>query len=274
MTDNKLVESKNSKDEVVKVYIKKPEPKDYKESQIAYNKAFRTALETGAILKEKLLDYIIKQKVWDEEKEKQYNESLKAISGFEKILKRGGISLTSAKDYAFKLNKERETFRDLISKRNSMDSNTAESQADNARFNFLVSICTVNEHGERVWADIDTYEAESNEPWAVAAASELAKLIYGLDPEYENNLPENKFLKKYKFVDDKMRLLNKDGHLVDNEGRLIDDERRYVAYRDGVKYFVNRDGEEVNENGELLFTFAPFLDDDGSPILEEEKTAE
>lgn len=272
--ENKLIESKNLNDEVVKVYVKKPSTKDYKESQIAYNKAFRHALENDAILKDKLLDYIKKQKIWTDENEKEYQESIKKISALEKILKRGGISLSKAKEHAFDLHKERANLRELISRRNSMDANTAESQADNARFNYLVSVCVLNEKQEKVWKDLDEYENQASEPWAVDAASELARMIYGLDPNYEENLPENKFLKQFKFVDEKMRLINKEGHLVDINGKLIDENGRYVAYRDGVQYFVNNEGEEVNENGELLFTFAPFLDDDGSPILVEEKTTE
>jgi hypothetical protein len=119
----------------------------------------------------------------------------------------------------------------------------------------------------------------------IEASSQLANMIYGLDPKYVDNLEENKFLKEFKFVNEDLQFIDKEGHLVDAEGRLINEDGRYIAYRteEGRKnkdpddvYFVNRKGEEVvcitNEDGEEdwvkleLKERKPFLDDDGKPI--------
>ena len=96
-------------------------------------------------------------------------------------------------------------------------------------------------------------------------------MIYELDPDYDKNLTENKFLVDYKFADEELRLINADGHLIDvdesNTERLIDENGRFVAYsEDDEQYFVNRDGEEVNPDGSRKVEFAPFLDDDGNPV--------
>ena len=68
-------------------------------------------------------------------------------------------------------------------------------------------------------------------------------MLYDLDPNYDNNLPENKFLKDYSFVNEDLRLVNDDGHLVDSQGRLINEEGRFIAYDDkGEEYFIDIDG--------------------------------
>jgi hypothetical protein len=110
-------------------------------------------------------------------------------------------------------------------------------------------------------------------------------MLYGLDPDYDKNLEENKFLKEFKFVDDDLRFINKGGHLVDIDGKLVDEDGRFIAYRteEGMAnkdpeqvYFINRDGEEVvaikNDKGEeewvkiSLKERKPFLDEDDNPI--------
>jgi hypothetical protein len=99
------------------------------------------------------------------------------------------------------------------------------------------------------------------------AAQNLANMLYGLDNDYESNLPENKFLKKYKFVDEKLRLVDKKGRLIDNEGRLIDESGRYV---DENGSFVDKFGNKVDADGDYIVEQQPFLDDDGKPIIIEE----
>ena len=53
------------------VIVRKPTPKEYRDSQIAYNQAFRKALDSGAFLRQKLNDYMIEEGIWDDEKEEQ-----------------------------------------------------------------------------------------------------------------------------------------------------------------------------------------------------------
>lgn len=252
----------------VELVVKKPSPKNIREAELIYNKTVRKALENGSLLRGKMNDFLTEQNVWNEEKESKYQGLINSISETEHTLKIGGIALTKAKDLALELRKLRGELRDLISERQSYDTVTAEGQGDNARFNYLVSVCTFNKQGGLVWSNVDQYD-DSREPYAVEAASALAKMIYGLDVDYDDKLPENQFLKKYKFVRSDLKLVNKDGHLIDEEGRLINEDGRFVAYReDGTQYFVNKTGEEVDIDGNLVLKVLPFLDDDGNPILE------
>lgn len=262
----------------VTVLVKKPNRKDLNDSQIAYNKAWRKSLEEKAILRQKLNDYLTEQGVWSDAKQKQYEEFIRKINDKELVLKKGGIPLKKAKSIALDLKRLRADFRELISERTSYDNHTAEGSADNARFDYLVSVCVLDPSTKQpVFANLDDYNERGSESWAVKAAGELANFLYNLDPNYEKSLPENTFLNKFKFTDSEGRLVNKEGHLVsiDEEGveRLIDDQGYFVAYDEsGIQYFVNRSGEKIVRDEDIVE--APFLDDDGNPVSLEAEIVE
>ncbi len=248
----------------VSVDVLRPTSAHLRKSQMSYNGAFRDALESGALLRQKLDQYMIDQKLWDDNKEKKYQQITKELTLYEKKLKQGGIKLTEAKTLALKMKEKRDEFRDLIAERTAMDGNPAEGQADNARFNSLVIQCIVEKDGDKPLFDsLEEYDKQATEPYLVKAAGELAQMMYNLDPEYDNNLPENKFLRNYKFADQENRLINDDGHLVDEEGRLINEEGRFVN-KNGE--FVDIDGNRLDEEGEYVIDTKPFLDDNGDPI--------
>jgi hypothetical protein len=250
----------------VKVLVKKPTRRDYNESQIIYNKVWAECLEKNAYLRQELSDILEKKGLWSKEKENKYEEYIQKINAFELILKKGGIPLKKAKATALELKKARVEFRELISVRTAYDNNTAEGTADNARFDYLVSVCVLDPSTKKpVFKNVEDYNDRGAEPWATKAAGELANLLYNLDQNYEKNLPENEFLKKFKFVNEEGKLVNKEGHLisVDDDGteRLIDSEGYFIAYgEDGKSYRVDRNGVPTDVD------FAPFTDDDGNPL--------
>ena len=171
------------------------------------------------------------------------------------------------------MKKTRDEIRELISVRTSLDNHSAEGQADNARFNYLVSACVVyKDNNEKYFKNLEDYINRADDPAALLGAQKLANMIYGLDNNFEKNLPENKFLQKFKFVDDKLRLIDKSGRLVDAEGRLVDSEGRFI---DEQGNYVDKFGNRVDKDGEYVVEFKPFLDEDGNPVvLEDDKKPE
>jgi len=287
MDNYTMIDSLDSDGNVVKVALKNPGAEEYNQSQMEYNKAFRRALDSGALLRQKLEDYMVEQNIWNEAKQKRSEELLEEINAKEKALKGGDIKLSEAKEIALSMRVLRAEFRELLSERNQLDQNSVEGQADNARFSELVRLCMHNPNTKKPYFPTQKdYDSAAAQPWVAEAASKLANIIYGLDPNYDNKLVENKFLKEFNFVNDDLRLVNNDGHLIDFEGRLIDDDGRYVAYRSkkaeleqdvDKRYFVNIDGQEVvarvDDDGDEewvtkdMLERKPFLDDDGNPIL-------
>ena len=244
---------------------------DQRESQKVYNQAFSDAVKSGSIVRAKLDDLLKDQGLWDDKKEIEFKTLQKQILEGEKKLAKGGISLKAAKNLAINLQQFRNSLRDLISVKTNLDSHTAEGQADNARFNYLVSACVVyKNNGNKYFKNYEDYLNKAADTVSIVAAQKLASIMYGLDNDFEKKLPENKFLIKYKFVNDNLQLVDTEGRLVDEEGRLIDSNGRFIN-EEGK--FVDKDGNLVDAGGDWIVEFEPFLDDNGQPI-EDEKNNE
>lgn len=275
ITNKRLTTGKDRDGKTKTVAVIKPSPKHTRESQKIYNRTFRDALESGALLRAKLGTYMSEQGLWDEEQQEQYDKIQNSIIKDEKKLKKGGIKLSEAKEIALSMSDRRSELRELLTEKTLMDANTAEGQADNTRFNYLMACCVVDpKTGDPIFIDEDkkpslsVYEEEADHPYVTEAASKLAEMVYGLDDDYEAKLSENQFLRKFDFINDDLQLVNEQGKAIDKEGRLINDEGRFID-EDGN--FIDRDGVSVDEDGEYLIDEEPFLDDDGEVVVVEEK---
>jgi hypothetical protein len=257
-------------DKEKEMLVRTPSINQQREAQKIYNQAFTDAIKSKSVVRAKMDDLLAEQGLWDDEKQAKFTRLQTDLLDNERRLAKGGINLKEAKSIALEMRKQRDDIRALISVRTSLDNHSAEGQADNARFNYLVSASLVyNDTKEQYYKDLEDYLNRSNEEVSILAAQHLASMLYGLDNDYESTLPENKFLKKYKFVDDKLRLVDKQNRLVDSEGRLIDDNGRYI---DENGNYVDKFGNKVDKDGDYVVDAQPFLDDDGNPIiLEEEK---
>jgi len=253
--------------------VRSPSLKEQREGQKVYNTAFTDAIKSNSVVRAKMDDVLEEQGLWNQEKQQKYTALQQELIDGEKKLAKGGFSLTEAKKLALKMRDIRLEIRDLISVRTSLDNHSAEGQADNARFNYLVSACVVyKENDKPYFKDLADYMDRQDDPVALEGAQKLANMIYGLDNNFEKNLPENKFLKKYKFVNEDLRFIDKKGRTVDSEGRLVDENGRYI---DEEGNFVDKDGNRVDAEGEFIVDAQPFLDDEGNPvILEDEAKAE
>jgi len=252
--------------------VRSPSLADQREAQKVYNTAFTDAIKSNSVVRAKMDDVLEEQGLWNKEKQKKYENLQQELFDGEKRLAKGGFSLTDAKKLALRMREVRLEMRDLISVRTSLDNHSAEGQADNSRFNYLVSACVVYKDNDKPYfKDLEDYMNRQDDPVALAGAQKLANIIYGLDNNFERNLPENKFLKKYKFVNEELRFIDKQGRTIDREGRLVDENGRYID-EDGN--FVDKDGNRVDEEGEYLVDTQPFLDDDGNPVVLEEETKE
>ena len=248
----------------VELMARRPNMDNQREGQKVYNRAFNDAVSSGALLRAKLDDFMREQGMWDDKKQERITSLGKEILHLEQTIAKGGIRLSVAREKAIDLRKLRFKVRDLISERTELDVHTAEGQADNARFNYWVTVCVVyNDTQKPVFSSVDDYLSKQTEDYAALAAGKLASLLYNLSEDYDNKLEENKFLREFGFADKNNRLINDDGHLVDENGRLIDEEYNYVNEQ-GQR--VDIEGNLLNDEGNYVFDRRPFLDDDDNPV--------
>lgn len=254
----------------VELAVLRPNAKVRQEAQKIYNKAFREAVESGAILRAKIESVMREQKLWDDHKEAEVRKLQGYIAEKERKIRSGGIKLSEARELAIQLSRDRAELRALSAERMSLDNNSCEAQADNAQFLFFVSACTVHANdGKPYFKSHEDYLNRENDPVVGPAASAMAKIIYNLDDDFEKKLPENQFLLKYKFVDESLNFIDKQGRRIDAEGRLLDADGRYI---NEAGQFVDRDGSPVDAEGNYVVDEKPFLDDEGNPVLTEVST--
>jgi len=272
MVQNRIkVESKDSDGNDVVVDVTRPTPEENAKAQLASNKTFKQALLSGAMVRKTLDEELERQGIWNKEKQDKLDQYNKDIRDHLTALKKGGIKLSEARDLAIKVRVARMEALTLQAERNDYDSYTAEAQAEAAKIDALVTMCIKNEKGEPYFKSEEEYRENSSQPFVAEAASKLVTMIYGVDDGWEAELPENKFLKKYDFIDDNLRLINEDKKYVTIDGKEINENFQYVD-KDGN--ITDADGNRLDKDGLPIVESAPFLDEDGQPIIEDEKDDE
>ena len=254
--------------------VRIPKIQDIKEANELRSKTFNESLSRGDLLRDQLESELRKRNLWTDDREMEYQTLRREVLDGEFRLQKGGIKLKRAKELALEMSEKRATMVDLLSSRTDLDSNTCEGKADAARFNYLFSCCLVYDEDDEAYFPnkLDDYLENQEDPVALAGATEFYYLISGSDT-LDDNLPENIFLKKFKFVDEKLRLVDPEGRLVDVDGKHIDENGLYIKWQeDGTSYNVDANGRKVTDEGKFEVASSPFLDDDGKPVDESQFT--
>lgn len=240
--------------EEVKIYVVRPNNNTIKNADRYRAKTWNQCIVDGIITKKELSKIMKDRGVWDENKDAEEKEIIKQLQDLEKDLYIGNSQgkkrkLSDGQKTAIEMRVLRIKLRDLISQRIAMEENTAEALSDNAKFDYFVSDCTFYENGQKVYQSVEDYNQKSSDEVAFAAAGALAEMMYQYDSKFEENLPENKWLKKFNLVNEDLSLVNHDGQLVDVDGRKISDEGFYI---DDQGHRVDREGNLLDEEGSYV----------------------
>jgi hypothetical protein len=242
---------------VKKVLVKKPSNKLLSDAQLLGAKVWTNCTRDGIMTKKELEVFMRNRNIWDSEKDQQQQALVDSISNLERELALGTdgkLTKKRGKEIAISMRRLRLMLRNLISERLSLEQNTAEALSENAKFDFLVANCVYLEDGNtKVYNSLEDYSAKADDEVAYASANALAQMMYSIDKEFEEKLPENKFLKKFNFVNSDLSLVDAENNLVDIDGKRIDNEG----------YYLNEEGNRVDLEGHVL-------DADGALALQAE----
>ena len=172
---------------------------------------------------------------------------IKKSADLEYRIKSGQFKKASElKDKAIELKTIRDEISNLMSVRNSMDSITAEGQAEQEQFSYFI-YCSIYDYltQKRAFSSYEDYIDRADSDFGREAAGKFANYFYGVDDKFEENLLENKILKKLNLISKDGFLVNSEGHRVDLEGNLLDEE--------GSR--IDKDGNRIDINNN------PILDD-------------
>lgn len=259
MSNREVIKVKDDEGNELSLAVLKPTTDQNRQAQLQYNLGLREAIENGSMLRQSLDKYMREQKLWDDEKQDAFNKLAQSLIDNEAKLARGGIKKSEAKNICIQMRVERNVMREILRQRNELDQNTAESFADQRRFDYLVSVCVVHSDSSvKYFKDLNDYWSKKDSDLAMNVAFKLGEMIYNLSDDYESKLMENKTLKQLGFVNDKLELVDHEGNRVDVLGRKVDDQGRLIN-SDGK--LIDKDNNIIDGDGNLLVEQAPFLDD-------------
>ena len=222
-------------------------------------------------MKKELEIFMRNRNIWDSEKDQQQQALVDSIANLERELALGTdgkLTKKRGKEIAISMRRLRLMLRNLISERLSLEQNTAEALSENAKFDFLVANCVYLEDGNtKVYNSLEDYNAKADDEVAYASANALAQMMYSIDKEFEEKLPENKFLKKFNFVNNDLSLVDAENNLVDIDGKRIDDQGYYLN-EDGNR--VDMEGHILDADGALAFQ-AEYVDEEPESVSTEVK---
>ena len=257
-TREKEVEVELEDGKKVKILVKKPSSYLLAKAQKLGAKVWTEALKDGLFTKLTLGKFMEENGIWGKDKESEQARISSEIQRLEREIALGvngrKLKVSEGKEKAIQLRQFRNALRELIAEKIALETNTAEGLSDNAKFNFLVAHCTFYaENGNKVYNSLNEYEENADDVIGFTAAATLGELVYNLDKNYEESLPENQFLKKFHLVNDDLSLINQEGEQIDVDGTLVNDKG----------WLVNENGERIDRQGNLL-------SDEGQMILQAE----
>ena len=243
----------------VKIVVKKPSNQVNTESQRIGAKVWTDCIRDGIMTKKELEKVMYKTGVWDKKKDVEQEEIVAEIHKLEKLLylgKKGGkMKVSEAKNIAIDMRTKRIELRDLLAERIELESMTAESLSDNAKFDYLVANCTFYEDGRNVYNSLEDYNHMSEDQIAFHAASNLAEMMYAVDKDFEKSGFPNKKLEDWKFSDFK-DIVDKNFEELDTKKAssdiskidlLKDFEHNYILLVNGNLHSSNFDHEDKSK---------------------------
>lgn len=244
-------------------YLKRPTAQQESEARAASAKVFNEAVKRGDLFRAAIDKVMREQGLWDDAKEERVNFIDNEIERLERQLLKGGMSLKEGEKIARTISKLRWEAILIRAGRRQFDTYTVEGQQENFEFDYLMHLCLVNEEDEQIFKSVEEYR-KSNDQWVNDAAQKMSEIHYGLNPKWRHDLPENKFLKRFGFLDENLRYTDGKGNFVNSEGKRVND-KGFLINEDGE--LIDEDGNLIDEKGNPKEVEQPFLDDEGKPIL-------
>lgn len=179
----------------------------------AYNQAIAEPLK--CMVKAEATNFAKVHGLWTPEKEAELAELNQKLDEGEKILAEGGIELSAAKNIALEMRENRTKLMWENISLSEIFSNTAERQGEFAETQYLMSVCICQKNGMPAFKDLNDFLNRYDEEFVQVGISKYNELMYGSNADYFKELPENKFLIEYGFMDQELNLLDENGNKVE-----------------------------------------------------------
>lgn len=247
-------------DQPVSLELWEVTPKIQRESETIVNKAFQKGISDGLLLAAEI-DSILAKRNFDFEAEtRQITElSEKIRAGTVALLsgKRNGVSMTKmeGRQLAIDIQKLRQQLDEVGSARTALYTRTAERYSEGERTSYTLYATIIDPKTKKpFFKSFEDFKENMNCQVVRDALDILVRRITNGNTNADARHPENKWLIKHKFMNEKLQFITEDGKLCDEDWRLINEDGYYVNDA-GQK--LDKYGNLVDDNGELMVTDDP-----------------
>lgn len=194
----KLFEAKDENGVLREGKVISPTQETIVNGQEVYNKAFRKALDSGALLSVRFAKVLEEQGIWSEAKDKRITTLYLLLKKYENKLKNRDQTEAEAQEHANKMRELRKELNELSEVQSSFSNQTAEGQADDVRYNYYCTQCIIDkETNKPYYHSIEDFVKRSDSDFALEAAKIFGCMLHGVDENYESKLPEEIFFKRF-----------------------------------------------------------------------------
>jgi len=237
----------------VELAICSPQFEDFEESDRVYAAKVATLVRDSVhkklLTRRELETFLKEQGIWTDKDRLVVKEYQDDITTLLTKLRKGGIKLSEVRQICLEIADKRRDMVKVLNKRQIFDDTTIEALAESDRNDYLIYISTVYSDGKNYWQSFEDMKNDKLSNAYRRASVVVYETIYGVNPEFEKSLPENKLLLKYGFIDKDLNYTDrKTGGFVDREGKPIEQLQKEAAVQ-----YDNLQGEVVEET--------PFVDD-------------
>lgn len=263
----KIVNTCDQEGKELNLVIRKPNNKVLQDATVAYNSKIAELLrdDDNLMLRVELDKHLEKRGLWTKESSQRFSDIAMELRDLEVKLRQGGIKLSEGRGYALKMSELRQEQVTIYRERKQFDSLTIESVAEEHKLSFILSKCVFREDGKTLYfTTLDECINKNAEIASMEASEVLFSMLFASNEDALDKMYEVQWLQKYDLMDDKKRLVNKDGKLVNNENKLINEAGGLID-KEGKQ--VDLLGNRITLQGDLLIEDEkPFIDDTGEPI--------
>lgn len=176
-------------DEETKYFIATPTAEDIRGADWQYSKTFTQCLVEGITTSAEMVDILNRRGIIGDDFEQRAQELADDLAVKIATLEQT-TDIDKKREFALLVAQAREELFQWNQRLNGPMNNTAEQISDDARLEYLTSVMTVNEEGNKIWDSYDSYLKEKSQALALRARFEVMLYLQGLNSDFLEQTPE------------------------------------------------------------------------------------
>jgi hypothetical protein len=172
-----------------KYFIAIPSANDIREADWNYSRTYTKSLNEGITTSAEMMDILRRRGIIGPEFEQRAQELTMELN--KKIFElEVADTMEEKRNLAIEVAEARDALYAWNQRLNGPLNNTCENLADDARLDHLISCMLVDEDGNRVWKDYDSFLNDDNQELLLKARFEITTYLQGVDSDFLDKTPE------------------------------------------------------------------------------------